>query len=78
MAVVDLSKNIAAFDEQKEALRSSHGDKWALFFDGAFEGAFTSYDRAMSFALNKFGDTDFLLRRIVERPVTIPMLLADR
>lgn len=75
---VDLSREIAAFEAQQEDLRNSYGDQWAVFFDGAFRGAFRSYDKAISFALKTFGDSDFLLRRIVERPVTIPMLLADR
>jgi len=75
---VDLSREVAAFEAQQENLRDSYGDQWALFWEGDFKGAFQSYDKAMSFALTTLGDVDFLLRRIVERPVTIPMLLADR
>lgn len=78
MAVVDLSRDVAAFEAQQEDLRNSYGDQWVVFFEGAFSGAFRSYDKAITFAIQKFGDADFLLRRIVERPVTIPMLLADR
>ena len=78
MHAADLEKDIAAYDARRMELQKSYGDQWVVFFEGAFKGAYRTYDQAINFALAEFGDADFLVRRIVERPVTIPMLVVDK
>jgi hypothetical protein len=70
----ELEKDIHAYEAQRGELEARFGDQWVIFKGGEFKGAFHTYDSAVTFGLSKFGDTDFLLRQIEDRPVNIPML----
>jgi hypothetical protein len=77
MQTADLSRELAAYETELADLQARHGDQWVVFYNGSFRGAFPTYDGALKFGLNNFGDVDFLVRRLNERPVSIPMLIVQ-
>lgn len=69
-----LERDLDAYESQLGELKAKYGDKWVIFKGGKFQGAFATYDQAVTHGLSKLGDVDFLLRQIEDRPVNIPML----
>jgi hypothetical protein len=77
MATLDLSRDIAAFQAEKARLFRTYGAQWVVFADAQFQAAFNEFAEAARFALAKFHDQPFLIRRADDRRAAIPMLIVE-
>ena len=50
-----LDREIAAFEARIDEMKEHHLDKWVVFHDGEFVGAFGTFDNAASAAVQRFG-----------------------
>ena len=71
-AMIELDREIAAYDTMRADLENHHMGEWALVFDGKLIGAFPSFDEAAQLAVQDFGRGPYLIRQIGAPPVTMP------
>ena len=71
-----LSDEIAAYDALREKLELDHGGKWALVHGGELIDTFDTFERAATFAVEKYGRGPYLIRQVGAAPPSIPMALA--
>lgn len=74
---MDMSETIAAFHAQRSRLLQQHGPSWVVFVGADFKGAFDSFDAAASFALDKCGDAQFLIRHTEEHVPHVPLVVVE-
>ncbi len=77
MAELDMSETIAAFHAQRPRLLQEQGPSWVVFVGADFKGAFKEFDEAASFALEKFGDAQFLIRHTEEHIPQVPLVVVE-
>lgn len=77
MAELDMSETIAAFHAQRPRLLKEHGPSWVVFVGADFKGAFKEFDEAATFALDKLGDTQFLIRHTEEHIPHVPLVVVE-
>ncbi len=71
-AMIELDREIAAYDVLRADLENHHMGEWALVFDGNLIGTFPSFDEAARLAVQRFGRGPYLIRQIGAPPVTMP------
>ncbi|QGZ96352.1 hypothetical protein [Terricaulis silvestris] len=77
MAELDMSEAISAFHAQRPRLLQDHGPSWVVFVGAEFKGSFKEFDDAATFALDKLGAADFLIRHTEEHIPHIPLVVVE-
>ncbi len=72
MADTALQVEIATYDAMKDDLEAHHKDKWVVFHDDEFIGAFDTFDTAAAEAVRRFGVGPYLIRQVGAPPLTLP------
>lgn len=67
-----LDENIAAFMAQEDDLIAHYKGKWVVFYDGALQDSFDSFNSAAKFAVSRFREGPYLIRQ-VGGPSSVPM-----
>ena len=62
-----LEKELATFEKMKPSLMTNHNGKFALIKDEDFIGAFDNAENAYTEGVNRFGRTEFLVKKISEK-----------
>jgi hypothetical protein len=75
-AMIELDREIAAFDALRADLENHHMGEWALVFDGRLIDVFPSFDAAAQLAVRDFGRGPYLIRQVGAPPVTMPASIA--
>lgn len=60
----DISKEIAAFERQRDELVNHHNGKFVIFKDEKLQGSFDTFDSAAREAIKRFKDEPFLIRQV--------------
>ena len=69
--VVELRKNIEAYQAMKEDLVREHLGRLALFHDGDLIATYNDHGDAYDIGCEKFGLGNFSLKRIGEQPASL-------
>jgi len=77
MAELDMSEAIAAFHAQRARLLQEHGPSWVIFVGADLKGSFKEFDDAATFALDKLGDAQFLIRHTEEHIPHVPLVVVE-
>lgn len=77
MAELDMSEAIAAFHAQRPRLLQEHGPSWVIFVGADLKGSFKEFDEAASFAIDKLGDAQFLIRHTEEHVPHVPLVVVE-
>jgi len=67
-----LDREIAAFEENRDALEASSMGKWVLIHGNSVIGTFHSFDAAAERAVRDFGKGPYLIRQIGSSTVSLP------
>lgn len=73
-----LSKEIEAYENLRSELEMDHFGAWVVFHDGRLIGKFPSIEAAVENAIQQFGRDPYLIRRIGQAPLTLPVSLKSR
>jgi hypothetical protein len=71
-AMIELDREIAAYETIRADLENGHMGEWALVFNQDLVGTFPSFDEAAQLAVQKFGRGPYLIRQVGAPPVTMP------
>jgi len=71
-AMVELDREIAAYDAMRADLENRHMGEWAVVFNTDLVGIFSSFEDAAQAAVQKFGRGPYLIRQIGSPPVVMP------
>ena len=71
-AMVELDREIAAYDAMRADLENRHMGEWAVVFNTDLVGIFSSFEDAAQAAVQKFGRGPYLIRQIGAPPVVMP------
>ena len=77
MLVTALKEEITTFQRLLPELRQKHGSVWAVIVGSDLGGAFPDFNSAASFAVEKFGSRDFLIRHTDEVQANIPYVAIE-
>ena len=73
----DLRPDIDGFEACRESLEESHRGQFVVFHATAFAGAHDSFHEAAQYAVERFGDSPFLIRQVgADRAITLPFALS--
>lgn len=70
----DLSREIAAYEAEREELERAHLGEFAVFYNGTRFGVFTDFQAAADAAVGKFGRGPYLIREIGSPQFEVPSL----
>ena len=70
--MIELDREIAAYETMRADLENSHMGDWALVFNENLIGVYPSFDEAAQAAVRGFGRGPYLIRQIGAPPVTMP------
>lgn len=70
--MVELDREIVAYETMRADLENRHMGEWVLVFDEKAIGVFPSFDDAAQVAVQRFGRGPYLIRQIGAPPVTMP------
>jgi hypothetical protein len=70
--MINLKKDIVAFDRMKAKLEADHLHNWALFHSGEFVAAFPDFESAATVAVDRFEGEPYLIRQVGAGPVQLP------
>jgi hypothetical protein len=71
-AMIELDREIAAYETMRADLENRHMGEWVLVFDEKLIGTFPSFDEAAQLAVQDFGRGPYLIRQVGAPPVTLP------
>jgi len=71
-AMIELDREIAAYETMCADLENRHMGEWVLVFDGKLIGTFPTFDEAAQLAVREFGRGPYLIRQVGAPPVTMP------
>lgn len=72
-----LEQEIAAFEAMLPKLRKEHGEAWAVVAGSDLQGAFSAFEDAASFAVQRCADRPFLIRHTHQHPAQIPFVAIE-
>ena len=72
MSAVQLSDNIAAYDELRGELEMDHNGEWIVIHDRTVSGYFKSMEEATQQAVKRHGVGPYLIRQVGAPPITLP------
>lgn len=70
--MIELDREIAAYETMRADLENQHMGEWALIFDEKLVGVYPSFEEAAQVAVHEFGRGPYLIRQIGAPPVTMP------
>jgi hypothetical protein len=73
-----IDKDILAFEQEKDRLLKDYPNKFVVFKDGAFVGAWDTLDAAATHAVTQFGRGPYLIRQVGAPAPTIPVSILFR
>ncbi len=76
--MAELDREIAAYQEQEKDLLKHHAGKYVVFYDGAFVGAWDSFNAAAEEAVRKYERGPYLIRQVGASPITLPASVVMR
>ncbi len=76
--MLELSRQIAAYEKMQPALEMDHFGKWAVFYDEKLVDTYESVEVAIDNASLRFGRGPYLIRQIGAAPISIPASLLYR
>ena len=76
--MLELSRQIAAYEKIQPILEMDHFGEWAVFYDEELVGTYGSVEVAIDNASHKFGRGPYLIRQIGAAPVSLPASLLYR
>ena len=71
-AMIELDREIAAYETMRADLENRHMGQWALVFNESLIGVYPSFDEAAQVAVREFGRGPYLIRQVGAPPVTMP------
>jgi hypothetical protein len=63
-----LEKELETFEKMKAELLKTYRDKFALFHETDFVGAFDTAENAYESGVQKFGKSSFLVKKVSDEP----------
>ena len=69
--MTDLTKEIKAYELQREKLKAEHMGKWVLFYNEKLINIYDSFEVAAEDAVRQFGAGPYLIRRVGAPPITL-------
>lgn len=72
-----LDAEIKAFDAMLPKLRRTEGAVWAVMVGDQLKGTFDEFERAAMYAIEKFGDQEYLIRHTQEHTAHIPFIAVE-
>lgn len=69
-----LDQDIEAFEAMLPSLRQRFGSVWAVLVDRDFKASFPEFQGAATYAVENFGDRDFLIRHTDQHVPHIPFI----
>ena len=74
----DTAENVGAFHKYlQNAERGDSSKNWVLIVDGAFQGAFASYEAAFLKGIEEFAEFAFLIRDAKEEVPVVPFVFTE-
>jgi hypothetical protein len=70
--MIELDREIAAYETMRAELENQHMGEWVLVFEGKLIGTFPSFDEAAQVDVRDFGRGPYLIRQVGAPPVTMP------
>ena len=67
-----LRDDIAAFERMRSELEAKHRNKWALFHQGRFIGAYADFEAAAEVAVDRFDTGPYLIRQVGATSIQLP------
>ncbi len=67
-----ITKDIAAYEEQRQTLEANHLAKWVVFHDETLIGIYDSLENAAVDAARRFGRGPYLIRQVGAPPLRLP------
>ena len=77
MAEPDLSTEIATFLRLLPELRRSHPHSWVVVIGDVLKGAFSTFEQAATFAIERFANERFLIRNTDDAIPQIPFVVVQ-
>ena len=77
MPDVDLSWEIAVYEQALPKLRAQYGSTWVVVAGQAVKAGFGLFEQAAEYALATFSDRPFLIRNTDERPAQFPFVFVE-
>ncbi len=75
----ELEQNIEAYETMRESLEKHHLEKFVIFHDNEFIGAFDSFHNAAREAVRRFGQGPYLIRQVgAPKRIAMPASVAFR
>ena len=76
--MLELSRQIAAYEKMQPTLEMDHFGEWVVFYDEELVGTYESVEVAIDNASLRFGRGPYLIRQIGAAPASIPASLLYR
>ncbi len=76
--MLELSRQIAAYEKMQPTLEMDHFGEWAVFYDEELVGTYKSVEVAIDNASHRFGRGPYLIRQIGAAPIALPTSLPYR
>ena len=67
--MLDLSRQIAAYEKIQSDLETDHFGKWVVFYDEELVGTYDTDREAVGTAIERFGRGPYLIRQVGVIPV---------
>ncbi len=67
--MLDLSRQIAAYEKIQSDLETDHFRKWVVFYDEELVGTYDTDREAVGTAIERFGRGPYLIRQVGVMPV---------
>ncbi len=71
------AEEIAAFHAIRPSVRQERGPGWVVIVGSDLQGVYPDYERAVEAAIEKFPNTQFLIRHTEETPPHIPLVVVE-
>jgi len=71
-AMIELDREIAAYETMRADLENRHMGEWALVFNEKLIGIYPSFDEAAQVAVREFGRGPYLIRQVGASPIIMP------
>jgi len=70
--MAEITKELAAYEQQRAELEAKYMGKWILIYDGKLIGVFDSIQAAADVAVQRFGRGPYLIKQVGAPSVTLP------
>ena len=70
--MLELSKQIAAYDKMRDILEADFFGKWVVFYDEEHVGTYDDFQDAAAETIMRYGRGPYLMRQVGRGPLRLP------